>query len=115
MCIRQIVRYYGHYSPAFRGMARGKRKKSEQEKLTPSVLEPDGSSKEYRRNWDRLIQKIYEVDPLACPKCSGAMRVISVIENDEIIYGPPYTISGDQIDFIVDALEHALDAMLGST
>jgi len=37
--------------------------------LIPYILEPGGSSKEYRKNWARLIQKIYEVDPLTCPKC----------------------------------------------
>ncbi len=26
-----------------------------------------------------------EVDPLTCPKCSGAMKVISVIENEDVI------------------------------
>jgi len=41
----------------------------------PSMLEPEGSSKEYRKNWTRLIQKIYEVDPLTCPKCSGKWQV----------------------------------------
>ena len=45
-------------------MARGKRKKNDQDERIPSILEPDGSSKEYRRNWARLIQKIYEVDSL---------------------------------------------------
>ena len=29
----------------------------------------------------RLIQKIYNVDPLICPKCSGEMRIISFIED----------------------------------
>ena len=81
----QMVRYYGFYSPAFRGMARGKRKKNEQDELIPSILESDGSSGEYKRNWARLIQKIYEVDPLTCPKCSGKMKVISVIEDSEIV------------------------------
>jgi hypothetical protein len=32
-----------------------------------------------------LIQKVYEVDPLICPKCQGEMRVISVIEDQAII------------------------------
>ena len=32
-----------------------------------------------------MIQKIYEVDPLTCPKCSGKMQIISVIEDEEII------------------------------
>ena len=58
----QMVRYYGYYS----NVSRGKRKKSDQDELIPSILEPDGSSKEHRKNWARLIQKIYEVDPLTC-------------------------------------------------
>ncbi len=33
----------------------------------------------------RLIQKIYEVDPLVCPKCQGAMRIISSIEDPSVI------------------------------
>ena len=33
----------------------------------------------------KLIQKIYEVDPLTCPKCSGKMKVISVIEDEDVI------------------------------
>jgi hypothetical protein len=41
--------------------------------------------KERRKNRARLIQKIYEIDPLTCPKCSGKMKVISVIEDEEVI------------------------------
>ena len=77
----QMVRYYGYYS----NVARGKRKKAEEDDLIPSILESEGSSKEYRKNWARLIQKIYEVDPLTCPKCSGIMKVISVIEDKDVI------------------------------
>jgi len=29
------------------------------------------------RSWARLIQKIYEVDLLTCPKCGGEMRIIA--------------------------------------
>ena len=64
---------------------RGKRKKQDQDSLIPSILEPEGSSEEFRKSWARLIQKIYEVDPLTCPKCSGVMKVISVIEDEEVI------------------------------
>ena len=77
----QMVRYYGHYS----NVSRGKRKKRDQDGMIPSILEPDGSSKEYRRNWARLIQKIYEIDPLCCPKCSGKMRILSFIEDEQVI------------------------------
>jgi hypothetical protein len=33
-------------------------------------------------NWARLIQKIYEVDPLTCPKCQGKMRIIYLLFSD---------------------------------
>ncbi len=77
----QMVRYYGYYS----NISRGKRKKENSDELIPSILEPDGSTKEYRKNWARLIQKIYETDPLCCPRCSGKMKVISVIEDEDVI------------------------------
>jgi len=75
------LRYYGHYS----NVSRGKRKKQDQDVLIPSILEPDGSSKEYRRNWARLIQKIYQVNPLICPKCQGRMRILAFIEDEDVI------------------------------
>ncbi len=59
--------------------------KQNQDDLIPCILEPDEDSKAYRRNWARLIQKIYEVDPLVCPKCQGQMRIISFIEDPEVI------------------------------
>ena len=76
-----MVRYYGYYS----NVSRGKRKMLEEDELIPSILESSDSSKESRKNWARLIQKIYEVDPLTCPKCFGVMKVISVIEDEEIV------------------------------
>jgi len=77
----QMVRYYGYYSNVFRGQ----RKKQNQDGLIPCILEPEEPSKEYRKNWARLIQKIYEVDPLTCPKCQGRMRIISFIEDEEVV------------------------------
>jgi len=29
-----------------------------------------------------LIKRVYEVDPLSCPKCGGQMKIISFIERD---------------------------------
>jgi hypothetical protein len=77
----QMVRYYGHYS----NVSRRRRKKQNQDALIPCILEPDEDSKAYRKNWARLIQKIYEVDPLLCPKCQGRMRIISSIDDPEAI------------------------------
>ena len=33
----------------------------------------------------RKTCKIYEVDPLTCPKCQGSMKIIAFIEQAEII------------------------------
>jgi hypothetical protein len=62
----------------------GKTKKS-QDELIPAILEPDESSRESRKNWARLIRKIYEGDLLTCLKCLGQMHVISFIEDQDVI------------------------------
>jgi hypothetical protein len=34
-----------------------------------------------KRAWARLLAKVYEIDPLVCPKCGWEMRVIAVIQD----------------------------------
>jgi hypothetical protein len=61
------------------------RKKAGMDDQVPTLVMSTVSSKAFRRNWARLIQKIYEVDPLLCPKCQGPMKVIGFIEDDALI------------------------------
>ena len=35
--------------------------------------------------WAALIKCVYEVDPLKCPKCGGEMRIVSFIDQDDVI------------------------------
>jgi ribosomal protein S27E len=77
----QMVRYYGYYS----NVSRGKRQEHAEDDDIPCILESEEDAKAHRKSWSRLIQKIYEVDSLICPKCQGAMRIISSIEDGEII------------------------------
>ncbi len=77
----QTVRYYGYYSNKTRGL----RKKAETDDDIPVIVKNEMSSREWRQNWARLIQKIYEVDPLTCPKCQGEMRIIAFIEDEAVI------------------------------
>ncbi len=77
----QMVRYYGFYSNKSRGL----RKKAGTDDQVPALIESGASSKEFRQNWARLIQKIYHVDPLLCPKCLGSMGIISFIEDQQIV------------------------------
>ena len=53
--------------------------------VIPCILEPQGDEKAFRKSWARLIQKIYEVDPLVCPRCQGTMQIISFIEDQSVI------------------------------
>jgi hypothetical protein len=77
----QMVRYYGHYS----NVSRGKRRQEGLDDAIPCILELQGDEKALRKSWARLIQKIYEVDPLVCPKCQWTMRIISSIEDSSVI------------------------------
>ena len=86
----QMVRYCGHYS----NVSRGCRKKARTDDLIPYILEPKLSPKEFCKNWARLIQKIYEVNPLVCPKCQGSMRLIAFIENGDVIKKDPQAFGG---------------------
>jgi hypothetical protein len=72
---------YGFYSNKSRGL----RKKAGTDDDVPALIESEVSSKEFRKNWARLIQKIYNVNPLVCPKCLGSMRIIALIDDSEII------------------------------
>jgi hypothetical protein len=50
-----------------------------------TVLEPQLCSREVKRNGSRLIRKVYETDPLVCPRCWNRMRVIASMEGPKII------------------------------
>ena len=43
------------------------------------------SSKASRQSWSRLIQKVYEVDPMVCPKCNHPLKVIAVITDLHVV------------------------------
>jgi hypothetical protein len=35
--------------------------------------------------WRELINKVREADPLMCPKCSGEMRIVALIDDRIVI------------------------------
>ncbi len=37
------------------------------------------------RRWAALLQQIFEVDPLACPTCHRAMRIVAFITQTSVI------------------------------
>ncbi len=73
----------------------------------------------------RLIQKIYEVDPMICPKCWGKMHIISFIEELDVIekilrhlglwdnrnHDPPQPVTSDSIpDLVYDFSDSQIPA-----
>ncbi|OGV98770.1 MAG: hypothetical protein A3F81_04810 [Nitrospinae bacterium RIFCSPLOWO2_12_FULL_39_93] len=79
----QMVRYYGWYSNKKRGM----RKKEGMGKKPMDIKEDfTDYQKSCRKRWSALIRKIYEVDPLICPKCGATMKILLAIEDDVTIH-----------------------------
>ncbi len=51
----------------------------EKEIAEPAGNSEDISAKKSKSTWARLIAKIYEVDPLVCPKCGSEMKILAFI------------------------------------
>jgi hypothetical protein len=75
-----MVRYYGLYANAHRG-------KVKKASLSPSVFRI--VEEELRRlpskGWAAMIRKVYEVDPMLCPKCGGRMKVIAFLTDFSVV------------------------------
>jgi len=75
-----MVRYYGLYANAHRGKVR-------KASLVPAAL---GMIEEElprvpSKGWAEMIRKVYEVDPLVCPRCGGRMRVVAFLTEYAVV------------------------------
>jgi hypothetical protein len=77
------TRYYGWYENRPRGM----RLKATPAAAGPPAIAPAPrlAPTEVARRWALLLQQIFEVDPLTCPTCRGAMRVVAFITQSSVI------------------------------
>jgi len=89
---RHLVHYYGAYSNVVRGKlkARGLAQKSEplaprpgEDAPPPACTSPSLAA--LRRGWAQLLRRVYETDPLVCPRCQGVMRVVAFITEGRVI------------------------------
>jgi hypothetical protein len=71
-----ITLYYGVYSSSYRG----KEKRENIGDAKVIVEEKKGKGKA-SSTWARLIQKIFEIGPLLCPKCGKEMKLVAFITN----------------------------------
>ena len=96
----QLVRRYGIYSSRVRskwtelpkitrfapeGWTKAHKAELELAQDSPESAElpevPDSWARLRKKNWARLLKKVYEVDPFLCPNCGGTMVVVGVIED----------------------------------
>ena len=85
----QMVRYYGWYSNRARG-ERAKKQAEESVSDNPANVEViDVSEYQPRRlpskKWRELIKQVWEVDPFDCPRCGSEMKMIALIDDNEVI------------------------------
>ena len=87
----QNVRYYGWYS----NKTRGQRRKQTLAAATEDPPTADADvidvsdyqpKKHASKKWRELIKKVWEVEPLICPKCGKPMRVIALIDDPGVIF-----------------------------
>jgi hypothetical protein len=93
---KHMIRYYGIYASRTKGKSKqdGRYKKFRIKKSGDKQVQKSNhtdsnynevSDKSSKQSWARLIQKIYEVDPLVCPLCGSEMQIVAVIMDKESI------------------------------
>ena len=77
---QHMIRYYAWYSNRSRGArdAVGAR-------LAGPQPHPEPGPSPSRASWALLLRRIFEVDPLLCPACGSAMKIVSVITEPIVI------------------------------
>lgn len=83
-----LVRYYGHYSSATRARQRESgattERSADPSTATVNDTPPAAQRRRLRRQWARLIRRVYEADPLLC-ECGQQMRIISFLTEPAVV------------------------------
>jgi Putative transposase len=80
-----LVRYSGAYSVRRRagwrnlGILSDTRMTAEPPETGQDAIPPWPALRALRRRWAELLRRIFEVDPLCCPRCGKQMRIVAFI------------------------------------
>jgi hypothetical protein len=74
------VRYFGLYANAHRGKVKKASLAAFPLRIVEDKLRPLPS-----KGWAEMIRKVYEVDPMLCPRCGGTMKVISFLTDYAVV------------------------------
>ena len=83
-----ILRHYGTFSNARRARAPAPARAPPEEAQRRHQHDSDSGeecARARRSSWARLIKRVYEADPLVCPRCSGPLKIISLIGDGPVI------------------------------
>ena len=75
-----MVRYYGLYANAHRGKVR----KAGRVPVVLGMLEGE-LPRVPSKGWAEMIRKVYEVDPMICPRCGGRMTVVAFLTEYAVV------------------------------
>ncbi len=77
-----LQRYYGWYASRTRGI---RRRAGTEEQPTVYAAPVPVPLREARRRWAELLRRIFEVEPLECPRCGQTMRIVAFITEPQVI------------------------------
>jgi hypothetical protein len=78
-----LQRYYGWYANRTRGRRRKAGPHEQRPGVEAEVVPP--ALAHARRRWAALLRRIFEVDPLRCPRCGHAMCVVGFMTQPHVI------------------------------
>jgi hypothetical protein len=88
-----MVRYYGWYSNRSKGQRRkegvlrpGDKPPGKEDGVDFTILDVSDYDPPHvpSKTWRELIKKVWEVDPLTCPRCGSEMKIISLIQDPDV-------------------------------
>lgn len=86
-----LVRFHGVFAPNAKHRAQVVPQRAESHPTNDAPIvarpdrrptRPDGTS---RIDWASLLRRVFSIDVLACARCGGRLRVISVVEDPPVI------------------------------
>jgi len=81
-----MTRYYGWYASRTRGVRRRQAAEGAALGEPVAIAEPvNWSVRAARYRWAALLRRLYEVEPLTCPRCAARMRIVAVITDPAVI------------------------------
>jgi hypothetical protein len=78
-----LQRYYGWYANRTRGSRRQAAGDAQPAVVVADVVPPAPAA--VRRRWAELLRRLFEVDPLRCPRCGDPMRLVGFITDAPVI------------------------------